>query len=370
MSGVTLTIPQLRTSSARTPGQASVVLSKAPTLLPPEGFGFVDEGLCRCVKPLLRCHFPFLRSLCGQGSKETDRSVYVSSVVNVSDASLTPDVLALFADLGVNIHDSPYENGQEVVVANESDEGLSGGAGTGAGTGRDSHSNSYSSSSTSTRNLHIRRGATVSSLEEWVKQTIELILSLCTTSTVLIIGSEEAYLDCLLVACLRKLQSWSLVAIISELRIAIGPHKKLQDLEQFIELFNPNIINFTCRPPDFIATHQHLIVEEEKLIERIQSRGYLDVDAMQRTSSRGGGANIADKEKAKEKEKEKDKEKEIDDLGDEEEHLSEEELQQKQHEIDSILFSLFFPASPFRTLSPGISYDASVSLINDDDDVD
>ena len=56
--------------------------------------------------------------------------------------------------------------------------------------------------------------------------------------------------------------------------------------------------------------------------------------------------------------------------GEEEEDLSLEEWQHKQHEIDSILFNLFFPSNPHHTLTTGSSYDPSTSLINDDDDVD
>ena len=185
----------------------------------------------------------------------------------------------------------------------------------------------------------------MSSLEEWVKQTIELILSLCTTSTVLLIGAEETYIDSLLVACFRRLQSWSIVAILSELRLAIGPYKKFQDVEQFIELFNPHMINFTTRPPDFITTHQHLLVEEEKLLQRIQDRRVLLAERQLCQQSNGE---------------------------EEEENgttTDEEVWQRKQHEIDSTLFNLFFPPK-YHTLTPGVVYDPSVSLINDDVDVD
>ena len=208
-------------------------------------------------------------------------------------------------------------------------------------------------------NNRIKRGATVSSLEEWVKQTIELILSLCTTSQVLLIGAEETCLDSLLVACLRRLHSWSLVAIISELRLAIGPYKKFTDIEQFIELFNPHMINFTSRPPDFITTHQHLLAEEEKLLQRIQDRGGLLMT--EQITPRCSIGSISEKGKEKGESN-----------GEEEEHhhLSQEEWQHKQHEIDSILFNLFFPSNPHHTLTPGNAYDPSSSLINDDDDVD
>ena len=69
-----------------------------------------------------------------------------------------------------------------------------------------------------------------------------------------LICSTENYLDCLLVACLRRFQQWSYVSILSEFRQHTWPHK-LFDFEQLIEHFDTNKVSVPSTLPDYVITH-------------------------------------------------------------------------------------------------------------------
>jgi len=72
----------------------------------------------------------------------------------------------------------------------------------------------------------------------------------------------ENYHDCVITACLRRVQHWSFVSILSELRHHAWPYK-LFDFEQFIEYFNIDLIDLsTINMPDFITIHQNFKVSE------------------------------------------------------------------------------------------------------------
>lgn len=80
--------------------------------------------------------------------------------------------------------------------------------------------------------------------------------------------SPSHCLDSILVACLRKVQEWSFVSILGELRMHSGC--RLFDVEQFIEYFDPDIIDISKNTPDFLKIHIRLKVIkcpfEEELI--------------------------------------------------------------------------------------------------------
>lgn len=53
-------------------------------------------------------------------------------------------------------------------------------------------------------------------------------------------------------ACLRKLQHWSLISIFEEYRRYAGGSRLQQQHEQFIELFDTDLIPITDCAPDFL----------------------------------------------------------------------------------------------------------------------
>lgn len=70
--------------------------------------------------------------------------------------------------------------------------------------------------------------------------------------------SPSHCLDSILVACLRKVQEWSFVSILGELRMHSGCRQF--DVEQFIEYFDPDIIDISRNTPDFLKIHRRLKV--------------------------------------------------------------------------------------------------------------
>jgi hypothetical protein len=95
----------------------------------------------------------------------------------------------------------------------------------------------------------------------------KVILILCTHifSKLLYLNSEITYMDCLLVACIRKLQNWSFTSIIGEFRLFSGT-KRHFDLEQLIEMFDHSYIKLdttkcsTSKIPKFLVSDIQLRV--------------------------------------------------------------------------------------------------------------
>lgn len=66
--------------------------------------------------------------------------------------------------------------------------------------------------------------------------------------------SADNFLDCLLIACLRRFQQWSYISILSEFRQHTWPDK-LYDFEQLIEHFDANKVSVPSTLPDYVITH-------------------------------------------------------------------------------------------------------------------
>jgi len=240
-----------------------------PVIIPPLGFTFIEEVICRCITPLHRNHLSFL--------KTTD----IKILINLSGEPIY-DIDYLIERENYQVHDL-FEN-------NESPLSLS-----------------------------------IIGLEDWVKKSLELIITLSSQGTILLIGNEDTCIDCLLIGCLRKVQEWALVPIINEFRINTY-QRRIFDLEQFIEFFNEDLINLTNDIPEFLATHFLLKEEERKLLERNEVNNNNDDD--------NDTSNISE-----------------------------------QNQIDSTLNKLFF-SSIQLTLLPGNKYNPEITLCHDKDDDD
>lgn len=247
------------------------VNNKIP-LIPPTGFTYVEDVICRCVAPIHRNHLSFLRT--------TD----IKILVNVSCEPIY-DIEYLVEKENYQLHDL-FDNNESPI----------------------SHS--------------------ITELEDWVKKSIELIIALSSQGTILLIGNEDTCLDCLLIACLRKIQEWTLVPILHEFRL-LSNQKRLFDLEQFIELFNSDIVNYTTDIPEFLSTHLLIKEEELKLLERTYKEST---------------------------EIPQDNDKDVNDTS-------------EQSQIDRLFLTLFF-SNMQSTISPDVKYDPNTTLINDKDDDD
>ena len=180
-------------------------------LSPPPNFSYVEDRICRCTTPLTRQNLAFLQSLT------------LGSVINVSGDE---DIVQFLGN--VTLQSRPLTKSSS--------------------------------------------GNTIHDVEEWVKGTLELVFSTVASQEgqILLVGNSGDCIDCLVIACMRRLQGWSLVSILTEFRIIQGPlQKKSLAAEQFIEIFDTNTIDLTHQP-EFIAIHRSLILEEDSLLRRLQ----------------------------------------------------------------------------------------------------
>jgi hypothetical protein len=155
--------------------------------------------------------------------------------------------------------------------------------------------------------------------------------------------SPENHYDSVVVACLRRVQEWSFVSILSEFRQNTWPHRLL-DFEQFIERFDAKLIDAHKHAPDYMLTHKHLRREEMKLIDRVlsvqPSRGPVAEGAVafSEEERREEGVDVAKEGKRNEEERKRDEE---------------------QARIDALLIALLF--SPQNTVaSPDMHYDPNL----------
>ena len=60
-------------------------------------------------------------------------------------------------------------------------------------------------------------------------------------------------IDVAVIACLRRLQHWTLTSIIDEARILGG--RKVFDIEQFIEQFDLDLVHVPALPPEYLQAY-------------------------------------------------------------------------------------------------------------------
>ena len=182
----------------------------------------------------------------------------------------------------------------------------------------------------------------VSSVEAFVKRALELILKLAiSVNPVLIVGSEYN-IDNAIVACLRRVQEWSFISILGELRMNAGC--RFFDVEQFVENFDPDQVDIAQNTPEFLQIHYRIKEEEIKLLHRLKTSKKSTV------TTEGQESGIIDKRR-------------IDESTSMTGGISEDDV------TDVVLEKIFF-SSKILALSPGSVYDTSVSLIADKDDDD
>lgn len=72
-------------------------------------------------------------------------------------------------------------------------------------------------------------------------------------------SSADTFYDCLVIACMRRLQEWSYVSILGEFRHLTWPHK-LFDFEQVVDQFHTSLVDITAATPEFLALHDNFKV--------------------------------------------------------------------------------------------------------------
>lgn len=159
---------------------------------PPSGFAYIEDSIYRASAPVMKHNISFVDSL------------QLHSIVNVSGDALDPSLLFFTQECEVAVYDIVGDKASADAIVQTSED-----------------------------------------CKRWVTQALELLLSLH-PSPVLIIGHNGTALDALLIACLRKLQRWSFVSILTEFRSLAGV--SIFDYEQFIEHVELSLTSpFTAR---------------------------------------------------------------------------------------------------------------------------
>ncbi|KAL0084601.1 protein-tyrosine phosphatase [Phycomyces blakesleeanus] len=97
--------------------------------------------------------------------------------------------------------------------------------------------------------------------EELIKEGLELILSV-ETHPVLIMCTSGIHETGTLVGCLRKLEGWNFSSIVTEYRAYAGTKARYVN-EQFIELFDLDLVTLPLNIPSWLIDQQNMLAEEE-----------------------------------------------------------------------------------------------------------
>ncbi|KXS09319.1 protein-tyrosine phosphatase [Gonapodya prolifera JEL478] len=98
-------------------------------------------------------------------------------------------------------------------------------------------------------------------LEELMKEGLELILDK-KNQPVMVMCTSGVHETGTLMGCLRKLQGWNFNSIVVEYHSFAGSKARFVN-EQFIELFDLDLVTFPLDLPNWFLFHQELLEEEE-----------------------------------------------------------------------------------------------------------
>ncbi|KAL2918524.1 hypothetical protein HK105_201925 [Polyrhizophydium stewartii] len=101
--------------------------------------------------------------------------------------------------------------------------------------------------------------------EELVKDGLEIILN-AETHPILIMCTSGVQETGTLVGCLRKLQGWNFNAIIAEYRSFAGNKSRYVN-EQFIELYDLDLITLPKNLPQWFIDHQRMLSDEAAVLK-------------------------------------------------------------------------------------------------------
>ncbi|CAO3660835.1 unnamed protein product [Rhizopus stolonifer] len=98
--------------------------------------------------------------------------------------------------------------------------------------------------------------------EELIKEGLELILNV-ETHPILIMCTSGIHETGTLVGCLRKLEHWNFSSILTEYRAYAGSKARYVN-EQFIELFDLDLVTLPLQLPLWFIKQQKMLAEEEE----------------------------------------------------------------------------------------------------------
>lgn len=110
--------------------------------------------------------------------------------------------------------------------------------------------------------------------EEVVKESLELILRE-DTHPVLVCDVGGIHLVGMLVGCLRRLQHWNLNSVVDEYRAFAASNTRYAN-EQFIELYDIDLVTIPENPPTWFAEQLQIEREERDEFNDLSAQGRLD----------------------------------------------------------------------------------------------
>ncbi|KAL4152260.1 hypothetical protein PRNP1_009194 [Phytophthora ramorum] len=184
---------------------AAPVVNTLPSLNPPLFFEIVEDQVYRSNK-CDASSFPFLATL------------LLNTVVYLSYDDLSRDLAAFFAEKEINV----IHLGMKYRSASSQWKGIS---------------------------------------EGMAKETIECILDQ-RRHPILVMCKTGVHFAGTMIGCLRRLQNWSLTSTIDKYRNIAGSVKTRFENEQFIELFDVDLVTLPQQLPSWFTVHQRLMEEE------------------------------------------------------------------------------------------------------------
>lgn len=110
--------------------------------------------------------------------------------------------------------------------------------------------------------------------EEVVKESLEIVLRK-DCHPILVCDVGGVHLVGMLVACLRRLQHWNLNSVVNEYRAFAGSKTRYAN-EQFIELFDIDLVTIPVNPPEWFAEQMKMERLEMEEYDQMIRDGHLD----------------------------------------------------------------------------------------------
>ncbi|CEG43746.1 Predicted protein tyrosine phosphatase [Plasmopara halstedii] len=184
---------------------ASVVATVLPSMNPPLFFEIVEDQVYRSNK-------------CDASSFSFLATLQLNTVVYLSYDDLSRDLAAFFAEKEINV----IHLGMKYRTASSQWKGIS-------------------------------EGMAKEAIECILDQRLHPILIMCKTGV---------HFAGTMIGCLRRLQNWSLTSTIDKYRNIAGSVKTRFENEQFIELFDVDLVTLPHQLPSWFIVHQRLTEEE------------------------------------------------------------------------------------------------------------
>ncbi|KAL3673677.1 hypothetical protein V7S43_001375 [Phytophthora oleae] len=190
---------------------APVVVNTLPSMNPPLFFEIVEDQVYRSNK-------------CDASSFSFLATLQLNTVVYLSYDDLSRDLAAFFAEKDINV----IHLGMKYRTASSQWKGIS---------------------------------------EGMAKEAIQCILDQ-RRHPILVMCKTGVHFAGTMIGCLRRLQNWSLTSTIDKYRNIAGSVKTRFENEQFIELFDVDLVTLPQQLPPWFTVHQRLMEEERVALTR------------------------------------------------------------------------------------------------------